>query len=63
MDNTHLTLWHATGSQKTGPHAGWGVAFNAQKQLNESWLTFLRLGYLEGDQALLQTVVSSRIGF
>lgn len=63
LDNTHLTFWHTDARQKAGTPAGWGVAFTAQKYLNESWLPFFRFGYSEGDAALLQTVISTGLGF
>ena len=63
LDNTHLTFWHTDARQKSGTPAGWGVAFTAQKYFKESWLPFFRFGYSDGDAALLQTVISTGLGY
>lgn len=63
LDNTHLTLWHTDARQDAGTPSGWGVAFTAQKFVNDCWLPFFRFGYSDGDAALMQTVFSTGLGF
>lgn len=63
LDNTHLTFWHTDARQEAGTPSGWGVAFTAQKYVNDCWLPFFRFGYSDGDAALMQTVFSTGLGF
>jgi porin len=63
LDNVHLTLWHTDARVAAGTPDGWGVAFTAQKFLNDCWLPFFRFGYSDGDAALMQTVFSTGIGY
>lgn len=63
LDNTHLTVWHTDARQNAGTPEGWGIAFTAQKYFYESWLPFFRFGYSQGDAALLQTVISTGLGY
>jgi porin len=59
----HLTLWNTDAREAPGTPSGWGVAFTAQKYIDESWLPFFRFGYSDGDAALLQTVFSTGFGY
>ena len=62
LDNIHATLWHTDAKQDAGTPEGWGVAFTAQKYLDEKWLPFFRFGYSDGDAALMQTTFSTGLG-
>lgn len=62
VDNTHLTFWHTDARQNAGTPSGWGVAFTAQKFVQDRWLPFFRFGYSDGDAALMQTVFSAGVG-
>ena len=63
LDNVHLTLWNTDARQTAGTPSGWGVAFTAQKYIQDCWLPFFRFGYSDGDAALMQTVFSTGIGY
>lgn len=63
LDNIHVTLWHSDARQVAGTPEGHGVAFTAQKLIDEKWLPFFRCGYSDGDAALMQTTFSTGLGF
>lgn len=62
LDNVHATLWHTDARENAGTPEGWGVAFTAQKYLDDKWLPFFRFGYSDGDAALMQTIFSTGLG-
>jgi len=62
LDNIHATLWHTDAREAAGTPEGWGVAFTAQKFLDDKWLPFFRFGYSDGDAALMQTTFSTGLG-
>lgn len=62
LDNIHVTLWNTDARQAAGTPQGSGVAFTAQKFVDDKWLPFLRVGYSDGDAALMQTTFSTGIG-
>jgi porin len=63
FDNFHLTYWHTDASEETASPSGWGLAFSSSWYFNEIWLPFLRGGYSEGANTLIQTSVSTGVGF
>ena len=62
VDNIHVTLWHTDAREVAGTPAGQGVAFTAQRFVCDKWLPFFRLGYADGDAALMQTTFSTGLG-
>ena len=62
LDNIHATLWHTDARETAGTPEGWGVAFTAQKFIDDKWLPFFRFGYSDGDAALMQTTFSTGLG-
>ena len=62
LDNIHVTLWHIDAREVAGTPEGYGVTFTAQKFVREKWLPFFRLGYSDGDAALMQTTFSTGLG-
>ncbi len=62
VDNIHVTLWHTDARAAAGTPEGHGVAFTAQKFVNDRWLPFFRFGYADGDAALMQTTFSTGLG-
>ena len=63
LDNVHVTLWHVDPRKNASTPEGWGVAFTAQKFIDDRYLPFFRFGYSAGDAALLQTTFSTGIGW
>ena len=62
FDNVHLTAWHVDERDNAGTPDGWGLAFSASTFINDQWMPFLRVGYSDGDAALLETSVSAGVG-
>lgn len=63
LDNVHATFWQTDARRVAGTSYGWGVAVTAQKFIDDTWLPFVRFGYSEGDVALMQTTLSTGIGW
>ena len=63
LDNVHLTMWHVDPRRVADTPDSWGVAFTAQKFVDEKWLPFFRCGYSDGEAALMQTTFSTGIGY
>ena len=62
LDNVHVTLWNTDARRAAGTPRGHGVAFTAQKFVDDKWLPFFRFGYADGDAALMQTTFSTGLG-
>jgi porin len=62
LDNIHVTLWNTDARRAAGTPRGHGVAFTAQKFIDDKWLPFFRFGYADGDAALMQTTFSTGLG-
>ncbi|MEM8678775.1 MAG: carbohydrate porin [Planctomycetota bacterium] len=62
LDNIHVTLWHTDARQAVQTPEGWGVAFSAEKFINDKWLPFVRFGYANGDASLMQSTLSTGLG-
>jgi len=63
FDNIHLTYWHTDASEETASPAGWGLAFSSSWYFNEIWLPFLRGGYSEGANTLIQKSITAGCGY
>ena len=63
FDNIHLTGWYANERQKAGVPSGKGLSFSASWLVNDTWMPFLRAGYSDGGDALLETSVSGGVGY
>ena len=63
LDNVHATFWQTDARAAAGTPWGWGVAVTAQKFVEDTWLPFVRFGYSEGDLALMQTTLSTGVGW
>lgn len=61
-DGIHVTLWHSDARQLAQVPEGRGIAFTAQRFICEKWLPFVRVGYSDGDAALMQTTFSTGLG-
>lgn len=62
VDNVHLTLWHSDDRKVAGTPESSGVAFTAQRFVDDKWLPFFRFGYSDGDASLMQTTFSTGLG-
>ena len=63
LDNIHVTMWHTDAREAAGAPSSHGVAFTAQKFIDDKWLPFFRFGYSDGDAALMQTTFSTGLGY
>lgn len=62
LDNVHVTMWNTDARESAGTPSAWGVAFTAQKFVEDRFLPFFRFGYSDGDAALMQTTFSTGLG-
>jgi porin len=62
VENVHVTLWNTDPREAAGTPSSHGVAFTAQRFIEDKWLPFFRFGYSDGDAALFQTVFSTGLG-
>lgn len=63
FDNIHLTAWHTDKVETTNNPGGWGLNFSASKWVNDTWMPFLRAGYAEDGGSLLESSVSTGVGY
>lgn len=62
LDNIHVTLWHSDSRRAAGVPQGQGVAFTAQRFIDDKWLPFFRAGFSDGDASLMETTFSTGLG-
>lgn len=60
--STILTVWHAD-SQEGGTGSGSGMALSANWTLNDRWMPFVRLGFSNGEAAVMKSQVSAGLTF
>jgi porin len=63
LDNYHVTVWHKDAREEAGKPSGWGVNFSFSRFVNETWAPFLRGGWSEDGDSLLQKSLSAGIGY
>ena len=63
LDNYHVTLWHKDARTEAGKPSGWGVNFSFARFVNDTWMPFLRGGYSDDGDSLLEKSVSAGIGY
>ena len=61
--NIHVTFWHADERQAAGVPDGWGLNASAAIFVQDRWLPFLRGGYAKDGGSLLETSVSTGLGY
>lgn len=61
--NIHLTAWHADERKQAFVEGGYGLAFSANRLINDTWLPFVQAGYSNGGGALLETSMGAGIEF
>lgn len=63
LDNIHLSFWHRDQSEETQSGEGWGLVLSGTKYINETWLPFFRAAYTEKGGSLLQSAISTGLGY
>ena len=63
LDNYHVTLWHKDARRDAGKPSGWGVNFSFARFVDERWMPFLRGGYADDGDSLLEHSLSAGIGY
>lgn len=63
LDNVHVTFWHADERVEANVPDGWGLNVSAAKFVRERWLPFLRGGYAKDGGSLLETSISTGVGY
>jgi porin len=63
LDNYHVTVWHKDKRETAGTPSGWGVNFSFARFVNETWMPFLRGGWSDDGDSLLEKSISGGIGY
>jgi porin len=63
LDNYHVTLWHKDKREEAGKPSGWGANFSFARFVNETWMPFLRGGYSDDGDSLLEKSLSGGVGY
>ena len=63
VDNYHVTFWHKDRREAAGKPRGWGVNFSFTRFVDETWAPFLRGGYSDDGDSLLEASVSAGVGY
>jgi porin len=63
VDNYHVTVWHKDKRSDAGKPSGWGVNFSFSRFVDEKWAPFLRGGWSDDGDSLLQKSFSAGLGY
>lgn len=63
LDNYHVTVWHKDKREEAGKPSGWGVNFSFARFVDETWMPFLRGGWSDDGDSLLEKSLSGGIGY
>jgi porin len=63
VDNYHVTFWHKDRREAAGKPSGWGVNFSFTRFVDETWAPFLRGGYSDDGDSLLEASLSAGVGY
>ena len=63
LDNVHVTFWHADERVEANVPDGWGVNVSGALFVQDRGLPFLRGGYAKDGGSLLETSVSTGVGY
>jgi len=63
VDNYHVTVWHKDARDEAGKPSGWGVNFSFSRFVSEKWAPFLRGGWSDDGDSLLQKSLSAGVGY
>jgi porin len=63
LDNYHVTLWHKDARDDLDRPSGWGVNVSFARFVDETWMPFLRAGWSDDGDSLLERSVSTGMGY
>jgi porin len=63
LDNYHITLWHKDERDEFNKPDGWGVNLSFARFVDETWMPFLRAGWSDDGDSLLERSVSTGLGY
>ena len=63
LDNYHITFWHKDEREEFNKPSGWGLNVSFARFVNESWMPFLRGGWSDDGDSLLDRSISTGIGY
>jgi porin len=63
LDNYHITLWHKDERDELDKPRGWGVNMSFARFVNETWMPFLRAGWSDDGDSLLERSVGAGLGY
>jgi porin len=63
VDNYHVTVWHKDKREEAGKPSGWGVNVSFARFINGTWMPFLRGGWSDDGDALLEKSLSGGLGY
>jgi porin len=63
LDNYHVTVWHKDKREEAGKPSGWGVNFSFARFVDNTWMPFLRGGWSDDGDSLLEKSLSGGIGY
>ena len=63
VDNYHVTVWHKDARDEAGKPSGWGANFSFSRFVSEKWAPFLRGGWSDDGDSLLQKSLSTGVGY
>jgi porin len=63
VDNYHVTVWHKDRREAAGKPSGWGINFSFARFVDDTWMPFVRGGWSEDGDSLLEKSLSAGIGY
>jgi porin len=63
VDNYHITAWHKDRREEAGKPSGWGVNFSFARFVDGTWMPFLRGGWSDDGDSLLEKSLSGGVGY
>jgi porin len=63
LDNYHVTVWHKDKQDELAVPDGWGVNASFTRYLEGGWLPFLRGGWADKGDSLLEKSLSAGVGY
>lgn len=63
VDNYHVTVWHKDEREAAGKPSGWGMNFSFARFVDETWMPFLRGGWSDDGDSLLEKSLSGGVGY
>ena len=63
LDNYHVTVWHKDDRDEFNKPSGWGVNVSFARFVDDTWMPFLRAGWSDDGDSLLEHSVSTGMGY